>query len=127
MAAKIAGHLLAPCGMLVLHSSLEAFDKTNPRNFAVNLSRIQTCAIALNMAELKELPPNASVATILPEILDTPEHRKMKPGTDGSQWDNCEHLAQLIKTWCAGESRPENKSFVTFEKASKKMTFPKYV
>lgn len=58
MAAKIAGKLLGPCGMMVFHSSEEAFETTNPDNLAVNLSRIGPLAIALNLAEHKEVPPN---------------------------------------------------------------------
>ena len=42
MAAKVAGHLLAPCGFMVFHSSQEAFEQTNPNNFATNLSRMQS-------------------------------------------------------------------------------------
>ena len=39
--AKIAGTLLAPCGLMVLQSSLEAFERTNPNNLAVNLAKMQ--------------------------------------------------------------------------------------
>ena len=127
VASKVAASLLAPCGLLVLQSSLEAFERTNPFNFAVNLAKAEVCAIALNMAELKEMPANCVVSTILPSVLDTPENRKLKPGVDASDWDNCEHVADILKLWCDGESRPDNRAFLAFERASKKMTFPKYV
>ena len=55
MAARIAGQLMAPCGLMMLHSSQEAFEKTNPNNLAVNLSKMEVWAIASNIAELKEV------------------------------------------------------------------------
>ena len=79
------------------------------------------------MAELTEVPPNCIIATMLPQIFDTPENKKAMPGVDPKEFDDLDHIASLVKTWCNGESRPENRSFVTFEKASKKITFPKYV
>ena len=65
--------------------------------------------------------------TSLPDILDTPENRALKPGTDYNKWENVEQVAQLIKLWCTGESRPDNRAFVTFDKANKKVMFAKYV
>ena len=128
LAARVGSNLLAPCGIMVFHSSLEAFEQTNPDNLAVNLSRMQACSISMNIGELKEVPSNCVITTILPKYLDTLANIEAKPAElDENTFDNCEHISKMIKTWSAGESRPENNSFVTFERATKKMTFPKFV
>mmetsp|Transcript_23745 Transcript_23745/g.21108 ORF Transcript_23745/g.21108 Transcript_23745/m.21108 type:complete len:242 (+) Transcript_23745:15-740(+) len=128
IAARIGSNLLAPCGIMVLHSSIEAFEETNARNLAVNLSRVQTCAVACNLGELKEVPPNCIITTILPKHLDSQANIEGNhPGFTAETLDNSEQIARMIKTWSAGEARPENNSFVSFERASKKITFPKFV
>lgn len=99
MAAKFAGNLLAPCGMAVFHSSLEAFEKTNPANFATNLSRMDVCAIALNIAELKDMPQNCVITTILPNIMDGEQSRKLNPGSDYNTFDDPSQVADMIKQW----------------------------
>lgn len=122
MAARVAGSMLAPWGLMVLQSSLEAFEQENPKNIAVNLAKSELWAIGPNI----EIPTNSQIVTILPTVLDTPEMRKLKPGTDYNQWENVEEIARLIHMWANGENRPENGSFIAFEKTSK-ILFPKYV
>ena len=99
LAAKFAGNLLAPCGMAVFYSSLEAFEKTNPGNLATNLSRMDVCTIALNIAELKDMPQNCVVTTILPNIMDSELSRKLHPGTDYNTFDDPSQIADMIKQW----------------------------
>ena len=127
MAAKFAGNLLAPWGIAVFYSSLEAFEKTNPNNLPTNLSRMEVCSIALNIAELNEMPKNWIVTTILPSIMDGEKSRKLNPGTDHSTFDDPSQVADMIKQWCIGESRPENKTFTSFNKVDKQLTYAKFV
>ena len=126
IAARIAGELLAPWGLMVFQSSLEAFEKTNPDNFAVNLSKMQVWSTALNIAEFEEVPQNCQIVTILPSVLNTATNRNLKKGTQGEDWEDVDQVTSLIKMWWAGESRPENRAFITFQKASKKILLAKY-
>ena len=84
-----------------------------PVNYAYGyaMSKAATHNLALQLAERKEIPKTATVVTILPQILDTPENREMMKDADQSGWQPPEKVAELVRGWAEGENRPENGSF----------------
>lgn len=44
-------------------------------------------------------------------MIDTPQNREGMPDADKSEWLPPQQMAELIRSWAAGENRPENGSF----------------
>ena len=63
------------------------------------------------MATRAEIPEDASVCTVLPQIIDTPQNRDAMPDADRSDWQPPEQIAELIRAWADGDGRPENGAF----------------
>ena len=99
-----------------------------PVNFAYAyaLSKASTHALALQLAERTEIPENATVCTILPQVIDTPANRRDMPDADHDTWAPCDKVAQMVKMWAEGENRPLNGTFakIEYEKGS---VFPKFM
>ena len=59
--------------------------------------------------------------------LNTLENRKRYPAANYREWVPCEHVANLLKMWAAGDNRPENGSFIGFKAYRKgKEVYPEY-
>jgi dihydropteridine reductase len=116
-------------GLLLLTGAAVPFKEPSPGMLAYALSKTATHSLCLNMAELEELPKDATVATILPykisiisklkfnfsETLDTPENRKGMPNADFSKWASLEGVAGLLRMWADGQNRPKNGSFAVLK------------
>ena len=91
--ALLTGHLstkfLDQSGLLIFTGSALAFE--SPLNYAYGYgtSKMSTHALALQMSERKEIPEDAAVITILPQILDTPQNNSLMPeDPDKNEWQN---------------------------------------
>lgn len=75
MAGHIASHTLNQQGMLMFTGAAAVFE--GPVNFAYGyyLAKATTHALALQMAERKEVPENSTVVTLLPQTIDTEMNR----------------------------------------------------
>ena len=111
LAAHMSTQHLAEQGLLMFTGAAAVFE--GPVNFAYGyyLAKSTTHALALQMAERKEIPETCSVVTILPTIIDTPANRQAMPEMDKSDWLPADDVALLIRQWANGENRPENGSF----------------
>ena len=107
MTAKLATHLLAPCGILLFTGSQEAFHNDPNDKFAYSLSKTEVLQYAMEMAELKDFPKNCVASAILPSIIDTKRNRKDMPTEDHSKWEDPNLMADMIKTWAVGDDRPQ--------------------
>ena len=75
------------------------------------MTKQTTHALALSLAERKDIPETSSVCTILPETIDTPANRIAMGDSNTSDWLPPEKIAELLRMWADGENRPENGSF----------------
>ena len=113
--ALLSGHLgtkfLAPQGLLMFTGAAAVFE--GPVNFAYGyaISKAATHHLALQMAELTEIPESSTVITILPQIIDTPGNREAMPDADTAEWQPPARIADLVRSWAEGDNRPENGSF----------------
>ena len=113
--ALLAGHLstkfLGPQGLLMFTGAAAVFE--GPVNFAYGyaMSKAATHHLALQMAELTEIPSSSTVCTILPQIVDTPTNREAMPDADTSEWQPPAKIAELVRGWAEGDNRPINGSF----------------
>lgn len=115
MAGHLACDYLADSGLLVLTGSAASFKKTTPGMIAYTMSKTATHALALNLATRQNLPADSYVATILPELIDTPSNRLAMPDADHSEWTNPQGIAALVKMWAEGVNRPSNGSFAVLK------------
>jgi len=115
----LSGHLaakyLTPQGLLVLTGAALPFRQPAPGMLAYAVAKTAVHAIAMNLAESEGLPSQSTVVTILPETLDTPENRKAMPDEDFSAWSPPDKVAELLKRWAEGKSRPKNGSFAVIK------------
>jgi len=113
--AILAGHLacsfLNEEGLLVLTGAAAVFKDVTPGLLAYGLSKTATHSLALNLAKREGLPSNCTVATLLPDMIDTPGNRSAMPDADFSKWTNPNSVAGLVKMWAEGYNRPANGSF----------------
>lgn len=115
----LSGHLaskyLTPDGLLVLTGAALPFRQPAPGMLAYSLTKTAVHGVALNLAEKEDLPSGSSVVTILPEVIDTPENRKAMPDADFNSWSSPDKIAELLKKWAEGKSRPANGSFAVLK------------
>ncbi len=111
LAAHLSTHALAPGGLLLLTGA--AAVREGPVGFAAAYaaSKASTHYLAQLMATRAEIPEDASVCTVLPQIIDTPQNRDAMPDADRSDWQPPEQIAELIRAWADGDGRPENGAF----------------
>ncbi|CAG9323566.1 unnamed protein product [Blepharisma stoltei] len=115
MAGHIATQFLAEEGLIVLTGAAACFKDTTPGIIAYALSKTATHSLALNLATRQDIPATSTVATILPEVIDTPSNRDAMPNADFSKWANPRSIAALVKMWAEGVNRPENGSFAVLK------------
>ena len=121
MTAKLATHLLAPCGMLIFTGSKEVFHEDANDKFPYALSKSEVMQYACEMGELKNFPENCIVSVILPSIIDTKKNRQAMPMENHKEWEDPNLIAEHIKQWALGEDRPGNGAFAEFTKHKKKL------
>ena len=96
----------------MLTGSAAAFE--GPVNYAYgfSLSKMTTHALALQMATRTELPENATVITILPQIIESEMNAAIEGyGEDAEDQAPPEKIASLVSAWADNENRPMNGSF----------------
>ena len=88
-----------------------------PVNFAYAyaMSKAATHALALQMAKREEIPDNADVCTILPQVIDTEANREAMPDADHDTWAPPDKIAAMVRQWSEGENRPLNGSFAKID------------
>lgn len=113
--ALLAGHIATKCldeeGMLMFTGAAAVFEGPVNYAYAYYLAKSTTHALALQLAERKEIPENSDVVTLLPQIIDTPANRASMPDADTSEWTPLDKLAMMIRQWSDKENRPVNGSF----------------
>jgi len=99
--ALLSGHIatqgLRDEGLLMFSGAAAVFE--GPVNFAYAyyLAKSTTHALALQMAERKEIPENSTVVTMMPQILDTPANRAAMPDVDKKDWAPCDKVGIMIR------------------------------
>ena len=88
-----------------------------PVNFAYAyaMSKAATHALALQMAQREEIPEDADVCTILPQVIDTEANRRDMPDADHDTWAPPDKVAAMVCQWAEGENRPLNGSFAQID------------
>ena len=115
LACYLATHYLNENGIVVLTGAAAAFKDVTPGNLAYGLAKTAVHSLALNLSTGESLPPNITVSTILPEVIDTPANRESMPNADFSTWCDPLAIAGLIKMWADGKNTPENGSFAVLK------------
>ena len=115
LTGHLATHLLAEQGILTLTGAHAVFEGPVNYAYAYAMTKSSTHALALNLAQLNELPESASVITILPQIIDTPDNRKGMPDADHATWTPPDGVADLVHDWAEGKNRPLNGSFARLD------------
>lgn len=102
LAAHLATQQLDDQGMLMLTGAAAVFE--GPVNFAYGyyLAKAATHALALQMAERKEIPESSSVITILPQVIDTEGNRAAMPDADKTEWQPVDKIATMVGQWAEG-------------------------
>ena len=119
--SHLASHLLSSSGLLLLTGAATPFKSSAPGILSYAISKTAVHSLALNLATLQGLPKNASVVTILPEVIDTPANRTGRPQADTSQWLDPTSVAGLVRNWAEGRDRPANGSFVLLRKDGERL------
>lgn len=82
LAGHLASHLLAPRGFLMLTGAAAVFEGPVNYAYAYAMSKVATHALALNLAQRTEIPADADVCTLLPQMIDTAANRQAMPDAD---------------------------------------------
>ncbi len=126
LASSLASDVLAPEGLLVFTGAALPFKEPTPEMLAYNLSKTATHSLAINLAQSDQLPAQASVVTILPDVIDTENNRAGMPTADFATWVKPDSLSGLLKMWADGNNRPKNGSFALI-KVEKGMAVPEFI
>jgi dihydropteridine reductase len=128
--ALMAGHLaathLTDGGLLVFTGAAAVFKEPQPEMIGYAMAKTGVHSFALNLAESNTLPPDTSVITILPEIIDTPANREAMPNANFDEWASPNQIGELLKGWVDGLNRPSTGSFVVL-KVKNKSIVPEFV
>ena len=125
-AACAAAQCLNPKGLLVLTGAQAALGfGGKPLSFALGygMAKAATHQLALSMAEDGQLADGATVATLLPATIDTPQNRADMPDADFDAWTPPDDIAHRLVEWAGGTvpdverllPRPPNAAFVSVE------------
>ena len=130
-AACAASRCLNAGGLLVLTGAQAALGfGGKPLSFALGygMSKAATHQLALSMADEGQLAGGATVATVLPATIDTPQNRGDMPDADFEAWTPPDDIAHRLVEWAGGrvpgvdraliQARPANGAFVSVETAS---------
>jgi len=127
LTAHLASKYLNPAGLLLFTGAATPFRQPAPFMLAYSVAKTAVHALAMNLAESDEFPADTTIATILPETMDTPENRKAMPDEDFSQWSKPDKIAEMLKRWAEDKtSRPKNGSFAII-KAVEDEVMPEFV
>jgi len=73
--------------------------------------------LAHNLAhEQKIIEDSSIVTTILPGTIDTKANREAMPDGNFNEWQKPEMMAEILYNWAEGQNRPDNGSYVAFNK-----------
>eukprot|EP01017_Pseudomicrothorax_dubius_P011725 TRINITY_DN14447_c0_g1_i1.p1 TRINITY_DN14447_c0_g1~~TRINITY_DN14447_c0_g1_i1.p1 ORF type:complete len:234 (-),score=33.37 TRINITY_DN14447_c0_g1_i1:154-855(-) len=111
LAGHLATTLLSPNGLIVLTGAAAVFKNLNSNMISYSLAKSSVHLLNKQLTAKNTLPENATVTTILPETLDTPQNRTAMPTADFSKWLPPSQIAALLKMWAEGSNRPKNGSF----------------
>ena len=115
LAAHIATKTLNEKGILMFTGAASVFEGPVNYAYAYYLAKSTTHALALQMAECKEIPGSSTVITLLPQMIDTPVNRESMPDADFSSWAPTDKIALMIRQWADNENRPTNGSFAKIQ------------
>lgn len=114
VAAHLATRFLAPNGLLALVGSVAALANTRaPRLLGFGCAKAAVHQMVHLLAASDELPEEASVVALVPEVLDTPLHRSMNNGQSDGNWTPCDVVARKLFEWAETPAlRPPNGALV---------------
>lgn len=124
--AKLASSFMAKDGLLLFVGSVAALSGTHAPNmlgFGSAKASVHQMVKLLAGSVGRELPQGASVAAIVPEVLDTPLHRSMNGGVTRENWTPCNVVASKLLEWAQNtDARPPNGSLVSIATSAEGQT-----
>jgi len=128
LTAHLASKYLNPAGLLLFTGAATPFRQPAPFMLAYAVEKTAVHGLAMNLVDCEDLPADTTIATILPETIDTPENRKAMPDEDFSQWSPPEKIAEMLKRWAEDKnSRPKNGSFAIIKTLENREIMPEFV
>lgn len=128
VAAKLSSKFLSKGGMLAMLGSVAALSpQPKALGFGIAKAAVHQIVRSLAMSVGDELPDDAVVVAIVPEVLDTPLHRSMNGGRVGGHWTPCDAVAEKLLHWATDpESRPPNSSLVSVSTSANSSSIPEH-
>ncbi|XP_055342267.1 dihydropteridine reductase-like [Paramacrobiotus metropolitanus] len=125
IACRLSSAYLKPGGLLTLTGANSATEPT-PGAVGYGLAKAAVHQLVKTLgAKGSGLPENSTAVAILPVMLDTPMNRKWMPTADFSTWTSLDYVADLLRQWSEGKTRPNNGSLVALitEKGETKLQY----